>query len=78
MAQSKKHENPSKIIGIQFSVLSPDEIRKASVANIVNRDTYINLRTLDLLRNTMKSMGQTEEAQELEEIFLQHYSVFQN
>jgi DNA-directed RNA polymerase II subunit RPB1 len=42
MAQSKKHENPSKIIGIQFSVLSPDEIRKASVANIVNRDTYIN------------------------------------
>jgi len=26
----------------------------------------------------MKSMGQTEEAQALEEIFLQHYSVFQN
>ncbi len=34
--------NPSKIIGIQFSVLSPDEIRKGSVAEITSRDTYIN------------------------------------
>ena len=34
--------NPSRIIGLQFSILSPDEIRKASVANIVNRDTYVN------------------------------------
>lgn len=33
---------PSKIIGIQFSILSPDEIRKASVAEITSRDTYIN------------------------------------
>jgi DNA-directed RNA polymerase II subunit RPB1 len=32
----------SKIIGIQFSILSPEEIRKGSVAEIVNRDTYIN------------------------------------
>ena len=32
----------SKIIGIQFSVLSPDEIRKSSVAEITSRDTYIN------------------------------------
>ncbi len=32
----------SKIIGIQFSVLSPDEIRKTSVAEINTRDTYIN------------------------------------
>ncbi len=32
----------SKIIGIQFSILSPDEIRKASVAEITNRDTYEN------------------------------------
>jgi len=32
----------SKIIGLQFSILSPDEIRKGSVAEIVNRDTYIN------------------------------------
>jgi len=32
----------SKIIGIQFSILSPDEIRRGSVAEITNRDTYIN------------------------------------
>jgi DNA-directed RNA polymerase II subunit RPB1 len=32
----------SKIIGIQFSILSPDEIRKNSVAEITSRDTYIN------------------------------------
>ena len=34
--------NPSKIIGIQFSILSPDEIRKSSVAEITSRDTYEN------------------------------------
>ena len=34
--------NTSKIIGIQFSILSPDEIRKGSVAEINSRDTYIN------------------------------------
>jgi len=33
---------PSKIIGIQFSILSPHEIQKGSVAEIINRDTYIN------------------------------------
>ena len=38
----KRKMNPSKIIGIQFSVLSPDEIRKGSVAEITSRDTYIN------------------------------------
>ena len=32
----------AKIIGIQFSILSPEEIRKGSVAEITNRDTYIN------------------------------------
>lgn len=32
----------SKIIGIQFSILSPDEIKKSSVAEIKTRDTYIN------------------------------------
>jgi len=32
----------SKIVGIQFSMLSPDEIRKGSVAEITSRDTYIN------------------------------------
>jgi len=35
-------KNASKIIGIQFSILSPDEIRKGSVAEITSRDTYIN------------------------------------
>ena len=34
--------NPSRIIGIQFSILSPEEIKKQSVAEIVNRDTYVN------------------------------------
>jgi len=37
-----KHMNPSKIIGIQFSILSPEEIRNSSVAEITSRDTYIN------------------------------------
>ena len=36
------NNNCAKIIGIQFSILSPDEIRKGSVAEITNRDTYIN------------------------------------
>ena len=39
---NQKNVNPSKIIGIQFSILSPDEIRKGSVAEINSRDTYIN------------------------------------
>ena len=38
----KNTMNPSKIIGIQFSILSPDEIRNTSVAEITSRDTYIN------------------------------------
>ena len=39
---SNIEKNISKIIGIQFSVLSPEEIEKGSVAEIVNRDTYVN------------------------------------
>ena len=35
-------KNASKIIGIQFSILSPDEIRRLSVAHITTRDTYVN------------------------------------
>ena len=46
MAATKKDANygkdASKIIGIQFSILSPEEIRNGSVAAITNRDTYIN------------------------------------
>ena len=38
----KYQKNASKVIGIQFSVLSPDEIKKNSVAEITSRDTYIN------------------------------------
>ena len=33
---------PSKVIGIQFSMMSPDEIRKNSVVEITSRNTYIN------------------------------------
>ena len=32
----------SKILGIQFSILSPEEIRNGSVAEITSRDTYVN------------------------------------
>ena len=34
--------NTSEVIGIQFGLLSPEEIRKGSVAEITSRDTYIN------------------------------------
>ena len=39
---SYENKKSSKIIGIQFSLLSPHEIEKGSVAEIINRDTYIN------------------------------------
>tara|TARA_A100001015_G_scaffold311635_1_gene415266 strand:+ start:778 stop:5289 length:4512 start_codon:yes stop_codon:yes gene_type:complete len=39
---NNKDKNISKIIGLQFSILSPHEILKGSVAEIINRDTYIN------------------------------------
>jgi DNA-directed RNA polymerase II subunit RPB1 len=32
----------SRIIGVQFSILSPEEIRKNSVVEVTSRDTYIN------------------------------------
>jgi DNA-directed RNA polymerase II subunit RPB1 len=35
-------KTPTKIIGVQFSILSPEEIRKNSVVEITSRDTYIN------------------------------------
>jgi len=37
-----KNPESSKIIGVQFSILSADEIRKQSVAHITSRDTFIN------------------------------------
>ena len=46
MAQRTKgtiqKKDAAKIIGIQFSILSPEEIRKGSVAEITSRDTYVN------------------------------------
>ena len=42
MSSSNQPKNCSKIIGIQFSILSPEEIRKGSVAEITSRDTYVN------------------------------------
>jgi DNA-directed RNA polymerase II subunit RPB1 len=37
-----KTKQPSKIIGIQFSLLSPEEIRKQSVVHITSHENYIN------------------------------------
>ena len=42
MATEQEKKKAAKIIGIQFSILSPEEIRNGSVAEITNRDTYIN------------------------------------
>jgi DNA-directed RNA polymerase II subunit RPB1 len=42
MSRTAEQMNPSKIVGIQFSILSPEEIRKGSVAEITTRDTYVN------------------------------------
>jgi len=39
---SMQKQNATRIIGIQFSILSPDEIRKGSVAEITNREAYVN------------------------------------
>jgi DNA-directed RNA polymerase II subunit RPB1 len=38
----KEFKTPSRIIGVQFSMLSPEEIRKNSVVEVTSRDTYIN------------------------------------
>ena len=37
-------KKPSKIVGIQFSIMSPEEIEKNSVAEITSRDTYVGNR----------------------------------
>ncbi len=39
-----KNETPSKIIGIQFSLLSPEEIERNSVAEITNKETYTGIK----------------------------------
>jgi len=35
-------DQPSRIIGIQFSILSPEEIIRNSVVEITSKDTYVN------------------------------------
>lgn len=45
MSSSKsksQYSTPARIIGVQFSILSPDEIRRNSVVEVTSRDTYIN------------------------------------
>ena len=37
-------EIPSKIVGIQFSLFSPEEIEKSSVVEITNKETYVGLK----------------------------------
>ena len=37
-----RKDRAAKILGVQFSILSPEEIRKTSVAQITSRDTYVN------------------------------------
>jgi len=41
MAATSSKPRVSKIVGIQFSILSPEEIRKGAVTEITSRDTYI-------------------------------------
>ena len=41
---SMNQKPASKIIGIQFSILSPEEIRKNSVAEITNKETYNGIK----------------------------------
>ena len=38
----REGEAPARIIGVQFSLLSPEEIRRNSVVEITSRDTYNN------------------------------------
>ena len=40
-SSSSSKPRVSKIVGIQFSILSPEEIRKGSVTEITSRDTYV-------------------------------------
>ena len=35
------YKNPCRIIGIQFGMSSPEEIRKAGVVEVVSKDTYV-------------------------------------
>jgi DNA-directed RNA polymerase II subunit RPB1 len=37
-------QTPSKIIGIQFSLFSPEEIEKSSVVEVTNKETYVGMK----------------------------------
>lgn len=41
---SAMNKTPAKIIGIQFSLLSPEEIERNSVAEITNKETYNGIK----------------------------------
>jgi len=41
MSGNNSYKNPSRIIGIQFGMSSPEEIRKAGVVEVVSKDTYV-------------------------------------
>ena len=68
----------AKEVSAVLSRRADEELNYLNRKGITNRDTYINLRTLDVLRNTMKAVGEAEEAQALDDIFLKHYALFQN
>ena len=57
-------ERPSRIIGIQFSVLSPQQILNNSVVEIQTKDTYVNNSTPVLNGLFDPRMG-TQEANQL-------------
>ena len=42
-----EYETPSRVIRIQFSLLSPEEIRKNSVVEITRRETYMGGMPVD-------------------------------
>jgi DNA-directed RNA polymerase II subunit RPB1 len=42
MSENGNYLKHSDVIGIQFSIMSPDEIKRSSVVEITSRDTYIN------------------------------------
>jgi DNA-directed RNA polymerase II subunit RPB1 len=54
-------EQPSRIIGIQFSVMSPQQILKNSVVEIQTKDTYVN-NTTPVLNGLFDPRMGTQEA----------------
>ena len=42
ISNMNEHKKPSRIIGVQFSMLSPEKIRRSLVVEVTSRDTYKN------------------------------------